>query len=471
MKTKIFVCLLVSIFLAINSQSQSKSEEIERLKKNAEQCAKEADSAKGEAEKQRALAIAAQREADKQRDMALAAQKDANERRYLALAKAVAMESQEVRENQLSALLALQAFNFNKKYAGYEFDRDVYKALISASLRFDSTLIKPIPFSSSVVAIIPLAKTNPILAVESNGKIIRWKNQDDQWQSEPLVTRSGIQVISASINKEENTLALKIKSGKKNFQIEIYDLNDLNNPKAKLDLESDAESIRITPDGKGFYWLANARKNIMFCDLVNTKTVVTSADEIKLIDISNDGKRLAGVGAQGKLYYWDVQNFSSTEFQINNLSELTSLFFAPKGNDVVVGNSLGQLKIITNGTVRRVLQTHQGPINQIIFNHGGYFMATIDRSNRILIWNWRDLNKRPQEIQEKSYVASLSFSPNDDQLISSTHFWPVKMSSFASKLCGFIKQNLTKDEWEQYIEDINQIPYQRTCPNLYANDR
>ncbi|MGC4021566.1 MAG: hypothetical protein QM734_06305 [Cyclobacteriaceae bacterium] len=327
----------------------------------------------------------------------------------------------------------------------------------------DSSLIKPLSFSSSVGEVISLAKNNSILAIEKNGRIVRWLNQNDKWQSEELVNRSGVQIISASINKNESTLALKAKSGKKNIQIEIYDLNNLKNAKTIVNFDSDIESILVKPDGKGFYALTSSRKSIVFCDLINTKNIITSSDVINMIDISGDGETIAGIGTKGRVYFWDTKNYLPSEFQIEKESELTSLTFTPKFKDLVVGNSLGQLKILTNGIIRRVLQFHHAPVDQIVFSHNGRFLASLDRNKKILIWNWASLNMRPLEIQENVGIGNIAFSQDDNHLMTSSKtvcYWPLNMSSFAAKLCERIDRNMTKEEWEQYIGDI---PYQKTC--------
>ena len=56
---------------------------------------------------------------------------------HLALAKAIAYKSLEVNDNQLRGSLALQAYNFNKWFNGYENDQAIYNGLYSALKKFD----------------------------------------------------------------------------------------------------------------------------------------------------------------------------------------------------------------------------------------------------------------------------------------------------------------------------------------------
>jgi hypothetical protein len=60
-----------------------------------------------------------------------------NERlRYLAVSKAMAERSVEINNQELSALLALQAFQFHWKFPGYRFENKLFLALTSALTKY-----------------------------------------------------------------------------------------------------------------------------------------------------------------------------------------------------------------------------------------------------------------------------------------------------------------------------------------------
>ena len=104
--------LAVGLFsLSINLDAQTKDDEIQRLKNLLKEC----EEARLKTEQ---VAIQARTEADR--------------RRYWAIALELGSKSKEVTDKELSALLALQAYQFNIKCNGYPFDSKIYDALFSA---------------------------------------------------------------------------------------------------------------------------------------------------------------------------------------------------------------------------------------------------------------------------------------------------------------------------------------------------
>ncbi len=100
--------------MQIASFGQSSEEEIQRLKLSAkvyEERAIQAD----------AMASYSKREADRMKN--------------LSIAHEVAEKSIEIKDLELSSLLALHAYNFNFKYQGYQFESKIYYALSEALKR------------------------------------------------------------------------------------------------------------------------------------------------------------------------------------------------------------------------------------------------------------------------------------------------------------------------------------------------
>ena len=167
-----------------------------------------------------------------------------------------------------------------------------------------------------------------------------------------------------------------------------------------------------------------------------------------------------------------------------NVKDILAVAFAAKGNDLIVGNKSGELRVITNGAVRRILTGHTSQIEQIKFNHAGKFMATSSKDRSMRLWNFADLNQQPQVLNDHDWVWSMAFSPDDNQIMAgihsivqgiraedvdyTIHVWPTKISAMSGKLCGYVKKNLSKSDWDQFVQDDN---YQSTCPNLPANNK
>ncbi|NJM94085.1 MAG: High-affnity carbon uptake protein Hat/HatR, partial [Cytophagales bacterium] len=105
--------------------AEEKRLEAERASKDAENQRKIAEQRQVEAEAATQIAVENQKKATE-------AKERADQLRYLSLGKAMAIKSQQINEKGLRALLAQQAYDFNKDYQGYEYDHDIYDGLYYA---------------------------------------------------------------------------------------------------------------------------------------------------------------------------------------------------------------------------------------------------------------------------------------------------------------------------------------------------
>ena len=88
-----------------------------------------------------------------------------------------------------------------------------------------------------------------------------------------------------------------------------------------------------------------------------------------------------------------------------------------------------------------------------------------------------------QDVLEVTKIVwNATFSPDDEQLVASVHSsietvkgvehtiraWPTKILTMSDILCGYVKRNIDKDEWETFVG--NDLPYESTCSNLPLNN-
>lgn len=93
---------------------------------------------------------------------ARAAENDARRQTYLAVAKETASKSLEINDQELRALLASQASNFNKKWGGYDFDNAIYNGLTAALKKYDSLPVKMKSHSQMPSGVLKSAKRDSI---------------------------------------------------------------------------------------------------------------------------------------------------------------------------------------------------------------------------------------------------------------------------------------------------------------------
>ncbi len=459
----------------------------------AEQRRQEAEIAERRAKEQETLAI---KNADIAKQEAARAEKNAAEanrqresaerERYLSLAKAMAIKSKELGNKvSLEALVAQQAYIFNKRYGGYAYNSDVYGGLYTALKNLEDPLTKSLEAhtNGAARALETHGKGNHIYSGGSDGKIIRWNYVNNEWTAEVLTDETKrtepYLVYSLDTSPDGNTLVaggLYPTNAEANYA-ELYDLrNSSSAPKKIYGFTHDIENIHFTPDGLGFYARDNSGHSIKFSDLTSAKEVIAVQEKIVSLDLNSRGTMLAGAGADGNLYLWDIgKNFALTKVSV--AKSLSSVAFAPDGNQVVTGDRDGVLRIVLNNQVIRELSGHSGQIEDITFNHAGTFMASASKDYTVRIWNFRSLKEQPIVVSDHDWVWSVAFSPDDSQILAgihsiretvkgidqTIHAYPTSFEVMADILCDQTKRNMTKEEWEQYVAE--DVAHEKTCEN------
>jgi WD40 repeat protein len=460
---------------------------------NAELAKRNAEVARKNAEEARINAQRAQTNEKLAKEQELIAIRNAAEalrQRYIAQAKAMAVKSKELNDPEQQSLIAQQAFKFNSEHEGYVYDNDIYNGLYYALKKQEHALTKSLEAHErgAARALVTRVTSNHIYSAGSDGKIIRWSEQGNQWRSEILVNQSNYQYYSLDVSPDGNWLVaagLNTQNEKRNY-VELFNLNNMSAAPKRIDGYTYAiENLNFTPDSKGFFARDNSGKSIRYSDLNKSQEVITSTVKINAIHLSSDGTRLAGAGENGSLFIWDVKNnYSVTE--IKDLGpHLTAVTFAPESRRIVVGDNMGVVKIFDSqsGMVVRILSGHTSSIEQIRFNHAGSFMATASKDKTVRLWNMNRLKEQPIVLSDHSdWVWSVAFTPDDEQLLASVHSstetvkgiehtihaWPTKIPVMSTILCDKVKRNINKDEWEIFVGD--DLPYESTCASLPPNN-
>lgn len=480
---------------AILSEAEAKKQEAEALLQ------------KSLAERNEKAARANEKLAKENETKANIARQDATRRSYLSQAKAMALKSKELSsEPDLQSLLAQQAYLFNTEYKGEEYDNDIYNGLLTALRTRDHGLTQSLVGHEfgAARALITLAKDDNIYSGGSDGKIIKWKHVNGQWPAEVLVDKIGnpnYQVYSMDVNPSETLLVaagLYTPDGQNNF-INVYDLKDMKNPKKVYGFTNAVENVHFTPDGKGVYVRDNAGRSIKYSDLNTAKEVIKPPVKINSIDLSWDGKKLAGAGENGILYIWDIDNnYKVTEINLKTRANthLTAVSWHPNAAQLITGDTDGLLRIVStlSNSVVKNLPGHEGPIEQIKYNHGASFFASASKDKSVRLWNLNKNKLNVQPIQLKGHgdwVWTIAFTPNDEQLMvglqssrqvikrsatedeigianeESIWAYPTQINTMSDLLCSqYIKRNMTDEEWITHVGKLEEMPKENTCPAI-----
>ncbi len=415
----------------------------------------------------------------------------AERERYLATAKSMALKSKELfNDPEEEALVAQQAFLFNKNHDGYPYDNDVYNGLSQALKVFKDPLTLNLEGheKGAARALVTYTKANQIFSGGSDGRIIRWTEQNNKWVPEELVgARDGIyQVFALDVTQDGKWLAaggLAAGDATQNY-VELYDLQNLTAPPKKISgFVYNVDDIEFTRDNKGFYARDNSGRSIKYSDLTTAREVISSKQKITDIALSPDGSKIAGTSSDGFLYSWDIKNNFAVKELYKNAKELTTLAYAPDNTRrIIIGDNAGLLRIITEDSnlQPRILSGHTAHIEQIRFNHAGEFLATTSRDGAARLWNWKDLKQQPILLKDQpEWVWSATFSPDDSQLMvgihsnsekakETIHVWPTKIETMSGLLCKYVTRNLDEEEWSVFATGL---PYEKTCENYPANNK
>ncbi len=469
-------------------KAEEARKDAEEKRVQAEKAEAAATSARDAATKSAEAARVAEKKAKDNETAAIKAQKEAEQQRYLAIAKAIALKSKEINDKEQRALLAQQGYNFNLNYGGYPYNNEIYNGLFGALKVLDDPLTNSLNgHTSAARALVTSVKNNSIYSGGSDGRLIHWALDNGLWKGDTIRRFTDYQIYSMDISPDGNLLVaggLFAANRDANF-VYLFDLkNPGAEPKKITGFISDVENLNFTPDGKGFYARSNSGRSIMYSDLNTAKEVISCKEKVTSIDLSPDGTKLAGGGVDGNLFIWDLKNnYTVTSYPILNNKDILTLAYTPKGNEVIIGAENGEVRIVNNGIVRRVLSGHTSHIEQIKFNHSGKFMATASKDKSIRLWNMEQLQEQPQVLNDHDWVWSMAFSPDDNQIMAgihsvvqnigdtdyTIHAWPTKNASMSGKLCSYVKKNLSKEDWDLYVG--KDLPYQATCPSLPANNK
>jgi WD40 repeat protein len=159
-----------------------------------------------------------------------------------------------------------------------------------------------------------------------------------------------------------------------------------------------------------------------------------------------------------------------------------SVAFSPDGNQLASGGKTdGAVRLWDPGASSAasiLLGSHDEGITRVRFSPDGKQLASASLDYSVRLWNVESPNALPIVLSgHEGELWSLAYSPDGKHLVTGSggddtiRIWdlthPLNASTtqeVADLVCQKVWRNLTLDEWHKFVGE--DIPYERTCPNL-----
>ncbi len=442
------------------------------IAKAAVNISREVESQKMLSDNQKELAEKSALQERYQKNVAIEKSKDSERLRMLSIAKLMSLKSLQLTgQKDLQALLASQAYLFNKRNTGIENDPDIYAGLYNADMVFGGINFKSFKgYNGQIKGIAFVPGKREFFTIGSEGKVLKWDlDKKDQTLQ---VVYSGPDIIEVlAVSPDESWLAC----GSSNASIRMIPLKgnamgyEMTGHKGRI------KSLIYSYDGKYLYSAALDGKVLKWDIAARTSVdVSTGLMEITSLDISSNGNYLAGLSNDGNVMVWNPEQ-SSGNFKIETTGKKIKVVrFNPANNLLALGDANGNVEIwdIKRHEKLSEIKAHDSQINDIRFNQQLNQMATAGNDKKIKLFNIKnpaDLSDPPVVLADNDeFVLVMQFSPDGQMIISGEAGGTNNLIGratnadyLAKDICSRVSRNMTQEEWS--VNVAKDIPLEKTC--------
>lgn len=441
--------------------------EAEHQKQLAQSSAELAKQQQRIAEEQTKLAKESERVAQEQKVKAERASSEAFKSRIRSIAQAMAVKSLQIYDTTARALVAQQAYIFNRDNDGNPHNHDVYDGLYYATKHLFHDHHNSLKAHKAAVRSIVYAPNGQMAySAGSDGLVFSWNLNEDKFGPKRLLKNDFVNRAMV-ISKDGKSLLLLGEEG----WVQLLDVSGSSKPK----------KWKITSKPlQGASFVANDEWAIATTDslyLLNWATMTSkpvygmAKGKIKTIaSVSNSKVWYLGDDA-GTVHIIDGASGEKTLVN-KNMRKLHALAVSSDGKIMAVGDEMGQLKLwdLENSKLIANLVGHRARINELRFSPDNSVLASASFDGSVRLWDLAHLNEQPIVLRDhSSWVWSAAFHPNGTHILIACvdnliRMYPTDAKSMAEKICSQLKRNMTPDEWTLYV--AKDIAYEYTCPDL-----
>lgn len=462
--------------------AQEKSQEAEIQRNNALNNAKNALLQKAIAEEKR-------READEQRELALIREKEATEAkteaeiqkdramalRMLSISQSMAVKSLNINnDDDLKALLAQQAFLFNKEYNGSTYDAYVYDGLYYALRKMEGEEFNVLSgHKDNVRSVVFSPFGDRFYTTGSDGRILIWDASELTYQ---LLYKHDYVNKILEITPDEKWM---IVAGDAPY-ILLLDLENLKS--VKFDIHKGTVTNIVVPNSSEYFYSLGVEDNsLKKTDFSGNVVAQVVEEDIRSLAISGDDKYLLGGTESGEIIVWNAENLERVYTASNVTNQpVYSLTINNANSWLAVGDESGGIYLCDIRQIGKELNRvmafagQKSRISKIGFSSDGNLMAASSLDGSIQVWQLSEPDNLPLVFQDHNdHVWGLTFNPQGTLILAGVRngnikVWPTKPEMLADMICNKLIRNMTKNEWRRYVAE--DIPYRKTCTINSSNN-
>lgn len=458
-------------------KAEQNAQEALRQERIAIENEKEALKQKGIAEEEKANAIMQRQIAEKQREkaeqlkkLADSAKEKADSLRLVSVGRAIAIRSSRLerqKDRNLKGLLANQGFNFNRTYGGYEFDPEIYDALLQANLALEPIAKRVINTGKQISSIVYHSSDKSIIYSTEDGRLLQRRiNSNGTFGN----------IINEFKNcKNKNCVVTKIAllpsegilvTGHFNGIIKLWNITSgelLNSTSGSFMGSSKIVGLE-TYDNNMVLGVSESGVLQTFSVTASNLTRKSMNDFLnKVVDVAVTNHDILLLKESGELldFNLDTQEPTSIAYNIQHVTTNT--------DGIHVIDVDGKVFTIANMEMTEKSKLSYPLSNPSIFQYSNRFII-LKNHEELALYSTQHLKEKPIKIQisESPILHSLLIENSSFVLITTENnkifSFPTSLNQIAQENCSTISGNLSKKEWEQYIGF--DIPYQQTCRGL-----
>lgn len=387
-------------------------------------------------------------------------------KRMLVLSQTIALKATQVNDNQLSGLLAYQAYLLNKENGGQINHPEIFRGLFHSLKKLKGQKFNVLRgHTSTLTSTVFDPARNMLYSADNGGNVFRWSFRGQTPKSSSILTNDDANSCIA-ITVDGRWIAV----GSENRTIQLYNaLQPSLQPRVFDAHEGKVRQIFFIP-GKNAMVSLGADDKVKYWDLLVNESSELFADEVgknKLI-VSPSGSTILCGTNNGKIFEWNVQRERQKVLYSHN-SSVMSLAFDFESEKIAVGDRSGKIIILNSrGKILQQLDGHSSRILALTFSPDNRMLASSGMDGVIRIWNSTDWSDLPIEIRDQeSWAQNLLFRPDSKQLLSASdndnliYIWPLKTQNLIEEVCSYLHRQLSQQEWNTYIgSDVN---YREVC--------